>query len=64
MKLEVFVHTTKPSNKVVFEGTNCPLSSILSVHSERDKLIVNLLLVHEILHELGAFIVETLQAWA
>jgi hypothetical protein len=60
MNREVAVDTAQSGYEMVLEGTDRALCGITSVYMRRHQLIIDVLLVHEVLEDLGAFIVEAL----
>ena len=61
MNRKITVHTAQSSNEMVLECTDGLFGSIASMNMWWDKLIIDVLLCHEVLEELGAFIIEALQ---
>jgi hypothetical protein len=60
MNREVAVDTAHPGDEMILKGTDRALRGITSVYMGWNQLIIDVLLVHEVLEDLGAFIVEAL----
>jgi hypothetical protein len=60
---EVFIHTAKPSDKVIFEGPNGAFSGIAAMNAGRNELEVHSVGMHEVFEESRTFVVKALQAW-
>jgi len=54
---EVFIHAAQPGSEMIFEGVDCPLSSIASVEVQWDQLEVDTFMMKVLLECMGGFIV-------
>ena len=64
MERKSFIGTAEATNEVVFEGVDGTFGGIAVVDVRGDKLKINLLLMHELLENVGLFIVEALEVGA
>jgi hypothetical protein len=61
MQWKVLVDAAKARDKMILEGADAAFGCILAMHSRRDKLEIHFLLVHKLLEDLRAFVVEALE---
>jgi hypothetical protein len=60
----VFVNAGETSDEMVLERANGSFGSVASMTAGRDKLEINALVHHEVLQDLGSFVVEALELGA
>ena len=60
---EVSIDTAQTHNEVILKSANGMFSGIALMHMWGNQLIINALFDHEVLQNLGAFIVKTLEFW-
>jgi hypothetical protein len=61
MQWEIFINAAKASDEMVLKSSDAAFGCIATVRAGRDELEINVLIVHELLEDLGAFVIEMLE---